>query len=80
MTVYYPREHCAEIVSAEYSTGGGDSGIQMYEILCKSKDGKYTTFVTDWVSVAGLFGLGRLSYEEVINLVPYDGNTLKTEE
>lgn len=78
-TVYYPEKYCAEIVSSEYSTGGGDSAFELFEILCKSADGKYTSFITSWTSVAGFFGMGRVAHEEVINLVPYDGATLKAE-
>jgi hypothetical protein len=78
-TVYYPETACKEILSSEYSTGGGDSSWEMYEILCRDADGKYTTFVTSWMSVAGLFGMGRIAYEETIDLVPYNGTTLKAE-
>lgn len=75
--ILYPREACAEIVSSEYSTGGGDSAFEMFEILCKSDDGSYTTFVTSWTSVSGFLGLGRVAYESRINLIPYDGRELK---
>lgn len=78
-TVYYPETACKEILSSEYSTGGGDSSWEMFEILCRDADGKYTTFVTSWGSVAGFFGMGRIAYEEVITLVPYNGTTLKAE-
>ena len=37
-TVYYPKDACAEIVSSEYSTAGGDSAIQLYEIMSKYRD------------------------------------------
>lgn len=78
-TIYYPREACAEIVSSEYSTGGGDTAFELFEILCKSKDGVYTSFITSWTSAAGYFGLGRVFHEEQINLVPYDANQLRVE-
>jgi len=78
-TVYYPETACKEILSSEYSTGGGDSSWEMYEILCRDADGRYTTFVTSWASIAGFFGMGRVAYEETINLVPYNGTILKTE-
>jgi hypothetical protein len=79
ITVYYPETACKEILSSEYSTGGGDSSWEMYEILCRDADGRYTTFVTSWASIAGFFGMGRVAYEETINLVPYNGTILKTE-
>jgi hypothetical protein len=78
-TIYYPKDACAEITSAEYSTAGGDSSIQLYQILCKDANGKYTTFVTGWSSASSFFGLGRVFYEEQIDLVPYDGNLLQAE-
>lgn len=78
-TVYYPRESCAEIVSSEYSTAGGDSSFQLYEIMCKDKEGKYTTFITSWVSASSFFGLGRAFHETQIDLVPYDGQELKAD-
>lgn len=77
--VYYPKDACNEIVSAEYSTAGGDSAIQLYEILCKDSSGNYTTFVTDWSSASSFFGLGRVFYENQINLIPYDGENMTSE-
>lgn len=79
VTVYYPEAYCAEIVSSEYSTAGGDSSFQLYEIMCKDKEGKYTTFITSWVSASSFFGLGRAFHETRIDLVPYDGQELTTE-
>ena len=76
LTVNYPEKACAEIVSQEYSTGGGNTAFQMLEILCKDSNGNYTGFVTSWGSVGGFFGVGRLTYPEVLNYKPYNGNTL----
>lgn len=78
-TIYYPATACVEILSSEYSTGGGNTSWEMFEILCRDADGKYTAFVTSWASVAGFLGFGRLAHEEVINLVPYNGNKLKVD-
>lgn len=78
-TVLYPKEYCAEILSSEYSTGGGDSSFNMFEILCKDASGKYRAFVTSWGTVSGFLGIGRISFDEVIELKPYDGKTLTTE-
>lgn len=78
-TIYYPATACAEIVSAEYSAGNGDTMFEQYEILCKSADGKYTSFIASWGSVAGAFGFGRAFAETEINLVPYDGSELKAD-
>jgi hypothetical protein len=78
-TIYYPAAACTEILSSEYSTGGGNTAWEMFEILCRDVDGKYTAFVTSWASVAGFLGFGRLAHEEVITLVPHNGNKLKVD-
>lgn len=78
-TVYYPRESCAEIVSSEYSTGNGNSSLELFEILCKSDTGIYTSFITSWSSAAGLIGWGRVFHEERFDFVPYNGNKLKVD-
>jgi hypothetical protein len=78
-TVYYPQEACAEIVSSEYSTGGGDSSFELFEVLCKSAKGEYVALITSWTSAAGMFGFGRAFHETEIKLVPYDGTELKAE-
>lgn len=76
-TVYYPQNACTQIVSQEYSTGGGETTWQMLEILCVDNQGKYTGFVTSWGSAAGFLGFGRLGAESRFDYVPYDGNELK---
>lgn len=76
-TVLYPEKHCAEILSSEYSTGGGDSSFNMFEILCKDASGSYRTFVTSWATASGW--LGRLIYDEVIELKPYNGEVLQAQ-
>ena len=75
--ILYPREACAEIVSAEYSTGGADTSFSQFEILCRSADGRYTAFVTSWATVSGFLGFGRVGHETQINLIPYDGSELR---
>jgi hypothetical protein len=75
--ILYPREACAEIMSAEYSTGGADTSWSQFEILCRSADGRYTVFVTSWATPAGFLGFGRVSHETQINLIPYDGRELR---
>ena len=78
-TVYYPKSSCDEIVSQEYSTGGGDKMFQILEILCKDESGKYTGFVATWGSAAGFFGMGRIASETRFDYVPYEGNKLKVD-
>lgn len=77
--VFYPERYCAEIVSSEYSTGGGDSSFEMFEILCRDAQGNYRAFITSWASVAGFFGLGRVAHETQINLIPHSGEELITQ-
>lgn len=77
--VYYPQSACAQIVSQEYSTGGGNTTWQMLEILCVDDVGKYTGFVTSWGSAAGFLGFGRLGAESRFDYIPYDGNELKVD-
>jgi hypothetical protein len=78
-TIYYPQEACAEIMSSEYSTGGGDTAFELFEILCKSADGKYTAFITSWTSAAGFLGFGRAFHETQIDLIPYNGTELRSD-
>lgn len=79
LTVYYPERHCAEILSQEYSTGGGETAWQILEILCRDSDGNYNGFVDSWASAAGFFGMGRLAIPDRFQYVPYDGDTLRVE-
>jgi hypothetical protein len=78
-TINYPRAACTEIVSSDFSAPGGESSVNIYEILCKDSSGKYTTFTTTWQTAGSFFGLGRYTSPERIDLVPYDGNVLSIE-
>lgn len=76
-TVEYPVDKCVEIVSQEYSTGGGGTSFHMLEILCKDAEGRYTGFITSFGSAAGFFGFGRFDYPDSITYKPYSGDKLK---
>jgi hypothetical protein len=76
-TILYPKEHCAEIVSQEYSTGGGKTGIQSVEILCKDAEGNYNGFVGSKVSASGYLGFGRMTMPDRLVYKPYNGRTLE---
>ena len=78
-TVYYPEKACDQIVSQEYSTGGGDTMWQYVEILCEDSEGNYTGFVAKWGSGAGMLGLGRLAMVDKFVYKPYSGSKLKVE-
>lgn len=58
--VTLPKSKCNEILSFEYSSGNGDTAFHQIDVLCKSADGKFYGFVVEKVSVAGMFGMGRL--------------------
>lgn len=75
-TVMYPEKYCAEILSQEYSSGGGDTMWQYLEILCRDENGEYRGFVASWGSVTGAFGFGRMSIPDGFRYVPYDGEEL----
>lgn len=76
-TVYYPKEQCTEILSQEYSTGGGNTMWQFLEILCRDSEGNYTGYVTKWDSVSGALGFGRIDRPERFNYVPHNKNFLE---
>ena len=78
-TVYYPESACAEIVSQEFSSGGGDTMRHYLEILCRNEQGVYTGFVARWGSAAGALGFGRIAVPDQFNYVPYDGHQLRVE-
>ena len=56
---------CLEIISSEYSTGGGKSAIQLNEVTCKTKAG-YSTYMDEVISAGSVFGFGRISFPDVI--------------
>jgi hypothetical protein len=76
-TVLYPEQYCEQILSQEYSTGGGDTMWQMLEILCRDANGDYHGFAVSWGSAAGFLGIGRFAHVERFIYQPYSGNTLK---
>lgn len=50
-----------EVISSDYSTGGGEKMIVYLEVLVKLKDGTYAMYTDTKVSGMGLIGLGRFS-------------------
>jgi len=61
---------CKQIVSSEYSTGGGDKTFQMVEIGCRTADGGYVVYSDAVGSVSGFFGMGRIASYDKIGFVP----------
>ena len=77
--VKYPEKYCDQILSQEYSTGGGKNPIQILEILCKDTEGNYRGLVTTMTSISGIFGFGRFTIPSAFIYKPYDGETLTLE-
>lgn len=50
-----------EVISSDYSTGGGDKVVVYLEVLVKLKDGTYAMYTKQTASIGGLFGMGRLT-------------------
>lgn len=61
---YYP-ESMEEIVSTEFSTGGGDKMVVLLE-LTGYEDEKLVTYVAQLGSVSGFLGLGRFNTPDKI--------------
>ncbi len=50
-----------EIISSEFSTGGGKKSIYIMEVDCKSNDGLITKYLDAEFSAGGFFSLGRIT-------------------
>ena len=53
--VKVPRE-CHQVMSSEFSSGGGDAVYYYYEVFCKRKNGTYKTFLATYTNTAGILG------------------------
>ena len=56
---YYP-EGC-EIISSEFSTGGGKKAFYIMELDCKLEDGSIVKYIDVEFSAAGMLNMGRIS-------------------
>lgn len=70
--VYYPQ-NVKEIISAEYSTGGGDSMIIYVEVFCKMDDGTYRIFFAEKITASSFFNMSRLDLPDYIVLKKKEG-------
>lgn len=77
LVVQYPQEACTQILSQEYSTGGGNTVVQYLEILCVDSQGNYSGHILSMGSGAGLLGLGRFTVPGTIRYEPYNGRVLR---
>ena len=76
-TCYYPEG--LNILSTEFSTGGGDKFMVILEVFGE-KDGKYVTYLDSSIHASGIFGLGRLTIPSRINYVPWEHDYIKLEK
>lgn len=58
-----------EIISSEFSTGGGDKLLVLMEVDCKKADGTINKYIHQKASAAGLLGFGRWVTPEKITFV-----------
>ncbi len=76
LTCYYPQS-CEKITSTEYSTGGGDSIVQYLELDCINSNLEYVKYTYSMGSLAGSFGLGRLTIPKKIIFKKHPSDTLE---
>ncbi len=76
MTCYYPKT-CREIISSEYSTGGGDKVIHYVEVDCKTNNGEYIKYIDRIGSIGGFFGLGRFTQPDKIYFKQWEKDELE---
>jgi len=65
--VILPKE-CLEVVSSEFSTGNGDSAFFQLEVMCRTGEQSWSIYTAEKGSVAGLFGMGRISQPKEIRI------------
>ena len=67
--VRVPANNCHQILSATYSTGGGDSAFIYIKVFCKAKNGEESLFMENKVSGAGIFGISRFTIPSQIKFI-----------
>jgi len=70
-TVMVPSD-CQTIQSATYSSGGGKKIIVYAKVHCVMKDGSDALFLATKASASGMFGFGRFTLPDRINIVRSD--------
>ncbi len=71
----YPQG--CEIISSEFSTGGGEKAFYLMELDCKHEDGSITKYLDAEFSVGGFFGVGRLAMPRKVVFKPHDEDELE---
>lgn len=72
---YYP-EGC-EIISSEFSTGGGKRALYVMELDCRQKDGSMVKYIDVEFSAAGMLNMGRISVPRKIVFKEHDKDELE---
>ena len=57
-----------EVKSVTFSSGGGDKAVVYVKVFCIMNDGKMILFNASKVSASGMFGLGRWTISEAIEI------------
>jgi len=70
-TVMVPSD-CKTIQSATYSSGGGKKIIVYAKVHCVMKDGTDALFLASKASASGMFGFGRFTLPDRINIIRSD--------
>lgn len=68
-TAYIPKG--CTVVSAEYSTGGGDKMVQYLEVLCAFPNATRAVYIDRIASIGGFFGAGRFTQPDKIVFVEH---------
>ncbi|MBT8762540.1 hypothetical protein KFV02_01160 [Desulfohalobiaceae bacterium Ax17] len=75
---YYPKG--TEIISSEFSTGGGKKVIMYIEVDVRYPDGRYVKYLDSIIKTAGFLGLGRIVIPDKIVFVPWDKDAIRLED
>jgi hypothetical protein len=67
--VRVPANNCHQILSATYSTGGGNSAFIYIKVFCKAKNGEESLFMENKMSGAGILGISRLTIPNQIKFI-----------
>ena len=62
---YYP-ESVYDVISTEFSTGGGDKAVVLLELTGYEYDEEVVTYVAKLGSVSGFLGIGRFTTPDKI--------------
>jgi hypothetical protein len=76
-TCYIPEK--GEIISSEFSTGGGEKAFLLIEVDIRFKDGKVIKYLDNKVSASGFLGFGRFTIPDRIEFKRWDKDAISLE-